>query len=137
MHSRLKRTACRILALGLLVIGPYALRGQGTSKGMSYGDSPSRWDIFMGYSYLGPHGTVDVLQPDRVTVLPISYDAIDLGAIVSGSYYFDKYVGVQLESSQHHFSVNTDNDDFSFYQGGLVFRFPSDEVTPFIHGLVG
>jgi hypothetical protein len=137
MHSRLKRTACRILALGLLVIGPYALRGQGTSKGMSYGDSPSRWDIFMGYSYLGPHGTVDVLQPDRVTVLPISYDAIDLGAIVSGSYYFDKYVGVQLETSQHHFGINDFNDDFSFYQGGLVFRFPSDEVTPFIHGLVG
>ena len=137
MDSRLKRAASRILALGLLVIGPYALSGQRNPNGMSYGDNPSRWDIFMGYSYWGPHGTVNVLQPDRVTVLPVSYQAVDLGGIVSGARFFDKYVGLQLEGSAHYNSVNTTNSNGSFYSGGLIFRFPSDEVTPFIHGLVG
>ena len=139
MHSQVKRTVSRVLMLAVAGISPLLLGGQASSKApmMSYSDAPSRWDIFTGYSYLGPHGTVDVLQPDRVTVNAVEYEAIDMGAIVSASYYFDKWVGVQMESSQHHFSINANNDDFSFYQAGLVFRFPGDEVTPFIHGLVG
>jgi hypothetical protein len=127
----------KAVSLAVLSIAPYALSGQGASKAPSYGDSPSRWDIFAGYSYLGPHDTVTVLQPDRVTTEDVSYQAIDMGVIVSAARYFNKYVGLQAETSQHHISINTDNDDFSFYQGGLIFRFPSDEVTPFVHGLVG
>jgi len=137
MRSAMKGTVSRVLALAVLSIAPYALSGQGASKAPSYGDSPSRWDIFAGYSYLGPHDTVTVLQPDRVTTEDVSYQAIDMGVIVSAARYFNKYVGLQAETSQHHISINTDNDDFSFYQGGLIFRFPSDEVTPFVHGLVG
>jgi hypothetical protein len=137
MRSAMKGTVSRVLALAVLSLAPYALSGQGASKAPSYGDSPSRWDIFAGYSYLGPHDTVTVLQPDRVTTEDVSYQAIDMGVIVSAARYFNKYVGLQAETSQHHISINTDNDDFSFYQGGLIFRFPSDEVTPFVHGLVG
>jgi hypothetical protein len=127
----------KAVSLAVLSLAPYALSGQGSSKAPSYGDSPSRWDIFAGYSYLGPHDTVTVLQPDRVTTEDVSYKAIDLGAIFSVARYFNKYVGIQGETSQHHFGINSNNDDFSFYQGGLIFRFPSDEVTPFVHGLVG
>ena len=137
MHSQMKRTVSRVLALAVLSLAPYALNGQGGAKAPSYGDSPSRWDIFAGYSYLGPHDTVTVLQPDRVTTVDVSYKAIDMGAIVSVARYFNKYVGIQGESSQHHFGINSNNDDFSFYQGGLIFRFPGEEVTPFVHGLVG
>src|ERR1700744_28731 len=137
MHSGMKSTVSRVLALSVLSIVPCALLGQGSAKAPSYGDSPSRWDIFAGYSYLGPHDTVDVLQPDRVTVDAVSYKAIDMGVIVSAARYFNKDVGVQAEPSQHHIGINSNNDDFSFYQGGLIFRFPGDEVTPFVHGLVG
>ena len=61
--------SCLIKAASLVLfsLAPYALNGQGGAKAPSYGDSPSRWDIFAGYSYLGPHDTVTVLQPDRVT----------------------------------------------------------------------
>jgi hypothetical protein len=126
----------KAVSLALVTIAPYAV-GQTSTKGPSYGDSPSRWDIFAGYSYLGPHGTVDVPQPGGTGTEAVAYQAIDLGAIVSAARYFNKYVGLQAESSQHHNSVNTDNDDFQFYQGGLIFRFPGEEVTPFVHGLVG
>jgi hypothetical protein len=127
----------KAVSLAVLSLAPYALSGQGASKAPSYGDSPSRWDIFAGYSYLGPHDTVTVLQPDRVTTEDVSYKAIDMGVILSAARYFNKYVGLQGETSQHHIGINSNNDDFSFYQGGLIFRFPSDEVTPFVHGLVG
>ena len=133
MHSRVKGLVGRVLMLSLAGMMPLALSGQHGG----YSDSPSRWDIFMGYSYLGPHGTVDVLQPDRVTVLPMSYQAVDLGGIVSAARYFNRYVGIQAESSLHYASVNTTNTNASFYSGGLIFRFPGDEVTPFLHGLVG
>ena len=133
MRSHLIKAA----GLAVTILACCALYGQGTGKASSYGDSPSRWDLFAGYSYLGPHGTVDVPQPDGVTVTAVQYEAIDMGVIFSGARYFNKYVGVQAETSQHHFSINSNNDDFSFYQGGLIFRFPGEEVTPFVHGLVG
>ena len=120
MRSYLIKAVC----LSVLSLAPCALLGQGAAKAPSYGDSPSRWDIFAGYSYLGPHDTVTVLQPDRVTTVDVSYKAIDMGAIVSVARYFNKYVGIQGETSQHHFGINSNNDDFSFYQGGLIFRFP-------------
>src|ERR1700676_4470785 len=102
-------------------------------------DSPSRWDIFAGYSYLAPKGTVDVLQQDGVTVLPESYKASDAGAIGSVAYYFNKYFGAQLESSTHDTMRNSSgsNSGFTTVQTGLIFRFPTDEIVPFAHGLVG
>jgi hypothetical protein len=138
MHSRMKKTVGGAIVLALASLVPGALHAQAakSGSGISYGDAPSRWDIFAGYSYLAPHDTVQVPLPDG-TVQPFSYEAIDLGAILSASRYFNKYVGAQLESSQHHNGINANNDDFSFYQGGLIFRFPSDEVTPFVHALVG
>ena len=49
-------------ALGgfLLAAAPVLMNAQASSKpaatAASYADSPSRWDIFLGYSYLAPHG---------------------------------------------------------------------------------
>jgi len=45
--------------------------------------SPSRWDIFAGYSYLAPHDTVYVQQSTTVTgvtaTLPFSYKSVNIG----------------------------------------------------------
>ena len=50
--------------------------------------NPSRVDVFMGYSYFGAHGQV---KPAN-----IRYSSIDEGAILSGAYYFNKYVGGEV-----------------------------------------
>ena len=60
-------------------------------------DSASRWDIFLGYSYLAPKGTVQSQQSDG-SVQPFDYSSVDYGGIVSGAYYFNKYVGAQIEN---------------------------------------
>ena len=39
----------------------------------------------MGYSYFGAHGQ---LKPQG-----IRYSSVDVGAIGSGAYYFNKYIG--------------------------------------------
>ena len=101
--------------------------------------SPSRWDIFAGYSYLAPHGTVQVEQPGGA-VEPVDYKAVNVGEIVSGAYYFNKYVGAQLESSVHEYGgggSTQDNDGFFIASAGLIARYPTTDITPFVHALAG
>ena len=106
---------------------------------VSQSDSPSRWDIFAGYSYLAPKGTVDVIQFRTGAVLPETYKSMNKGIIGSGTYYFNKYVGAQVETAAHDEFANSDSSNGGAYTlaGGLVARFPTMDITPFIHGLVG
>jgi len=99
--------------------------------------SPSRWDIFVGYSYLAPHGTVDVLLSDGKTTIPVEYKSVNVGEIASGAYYFNKYVGAQVEVGIHEYDSDSNNDGFTTAQAGLIFRYPTADITPFVHGLAG
>ncbi|MGB7266018.1 MAG: hypothetical protein WBC92_10935 [Terracidiphilus sp.] len=136
----------RILTVASLAMTPMALTAQATptAHGPS-NESPSRFDIFAGYSYLSPHGTVQVPQPNG-TIEPYSYDAVNAGAILSGAYFFNRFVGLQVESAEHDFggpvagtNIGTEGNDDSFVTvaGGLIVRFPSEKITPFIHALGG
>jgi outer membrane protein OmpA-like peptidoglycan-associated protein len=97
-------------------------------------DSASRWDIFAGYSYLAPHGTVQVIQPGSGVTEPVDYKSVDEGAIFSAAYYFNRYVGAQAELGVH---PDGKNDGFTTASGGLIFRYPTSDITPFAHALVG
>ncbi len=142
MHSHFLKSWSRIVALAVLASVPVALAAQEAPKPApkaSQSDSPSRWDIFAGYSYLSPKGTVNVLQPDGQTVLPENFKSMDAGIIGSGAYYFNKYVGAQVETAGHDLFKNSSSSNGGIYtlSGGLIARFPTADITPFIHGLVG
>ena len=142
MHSHQLKRLSRVLALATLGSMPIALFAQDAPKPAPKAvssDSPSRWDIFAGYSYLAPKGTVDVLQKDGVTTLPETFKSMDGGIIGSGTYYFNKYVGAQVESAGHDLFSNGTSSNGGAYTlaGGLVARFPTPDIVPFIHGLVG
>ncbi len=54
----------RLFAIAVLALIPIGVAAQAASAGHGpSNESPSRFDIFAGYSYLSPHGTVQVLQP--------------------------------------------------------------------------
>jgi hypothetical protein len=144
MHFRVLKSLSWATALAFVAFLPLALAAQDSAKPASMAtadDSPSKWDIFAGYSYLAPHGTSDGLTAQ----------SIDYGAILSVARYFNKYVGVQLEADEHilnqtpymYPSCGTGcgstyaNYDFSGGGGGLIFRFPTADMTPFVHALVG
>jgi hypothetical protein len=143
MYFRVSQSLSRVLALSVLAMIPVALAAQDAPKPAPKAnpdDNPSKWDIFAGYSYLAPHGTLNGQQPQSV----------NYGAILSVARYFNKYVGAQLEADEHILnqtpysappcpgcdSTYSDND-FSGGSAGLIFRFPSADMTPFVHGLVG
>lgn len=90
------------------------------------GPNPSRVDIFMGYSYFGAHGQV---KPAN-----IRYSSIDEGAMLSGAYYFNKYVGGEAIFAAH---PDGQNDGLYTISGGPIFRAPMQNFTLFAHGLVG
>jgi hypothetical protein len=132
-----------VLALAFVAFLPLVVAAQDSAKpSTTAGGDPtiSKWDVFAGYSYLAPHGT---------TSNGITAESIDYGAIFSVARYFNKYVGVQIEADEHIPNQNLSfptcpscgstwsDDDFSGGSAGLIFRFPSPDLTPFVHGLVG
>lgn len=146
MYCGLLKSVSRVLSIAVLVSAPIALSAQAapSAKGNSSDQYASRWDIFAGYSYLAPKGTVNVPQPNG-TVEPFSYKAVDVGGLFSGAYYFNRYVGAQIEFAEHHWGkenppsnigTHGNNDGFNTLGGGIIFRYPTGEITPFLHFLV-
>jgi hypothetical protein len=147
MQSSFLRSVGRVLASISVSLLPVALAAQAapSARGVT-NDSPSRWDIFAGYSYLAPNGTVYVNTTTPGQTVPYSYDAVNLGGLGSGSYFFNRFVGVQAEFGIHEWgdqkagsNVGTEgNDDgFTTVAGGVILRFPAGNITPFAHGLAG
>jgi len=149
MYSRILKSVCRVLAMACVVLMPVALAAQGSSKPTAKadsGDTASRWDIFAGYSYLAPKGTVNVPQPYGGTI-PYSYDSVNVGGLGSVAYFFNRYVGAQAEFGIHEWGDGTPNgtnigehgndDGFVTIAGGVVARYPTSDITPFMHALVG
>jgi outer membrane protein OmpA-like peptidoglycan-associated protein len=90
------------------------------------GVNPSRFDLFTGYSYFGAHGQ---LKP-----LGVNYSSVDLGAIGSGAYYFNKYFGGEIVFVAH---PDGKNDGLYTASAGPIFRAPMQNFTLFAHGLAG
>ncbi len=146
MQARVLKSVGGVLAFAILALLPVVLAAQSApaAKGSS-NQLPSRWDIFAGYSYLSPKGTVTTTLPDG-TPVTASYDAVNVGGIVSGAYYFNRFVGAQVEWGLHEWGVSSgypnnigthgNDDGFTTFGGGLILRYPAENFTYFAHGLV-
>lgn len=148
MHSRSLSSLGRILMLagaaGLCALPLVAQNSSSTTKPAASSEpSASRFDVFLGYSYAAPKGSVTIpyasnlCAPGATTGCisgPVSYSSIDLGAIGSANYFFNRWVGAQVEVAAH---PDGKNDGATTAQAGLIFRFPTEDITPFIHGDVG
>ncbi len=80
----------------------------------------------MGYSYFGAHGEVKPAY--------IRYSSVDEGAIGSGAFYFNKYVGGEFT-----FVANPDGQNDGLYGAylGPIVRAPMDNFTLFAHAGAG
>ena len=140
MYARNWKWICPVILAILSGLLPAGMTAQGPNG------QPSRWDIFAGYSYLSPHGTVNVPNADG-TFSSYSYDAVNLGGLFSGAYYLNKFVGVQGEYAEHEWGVSSgypnnigthgNDDGFQTFALGPIVRFPQDHYTLFLHALFG
>jgi hypothetical protein len=101
MNVRVLKCMSWAFALAIAALAPSALVAQNN------GASPSKWDVFLGYSYIAPYGTVYTTQYyDSNGTIPASYHNVNLGAIGSVTYYFKKHWGLQAEGDAHPQSSN-------------------------------
>ena len=130
MYSQQFRKLGRcLLAASAVSLGAVSLGAQTTTPATPApptGPNPSRVDVFLGYSYIGPHG---VVKPAN-----ISYTSVDVGAIGSASYFFNKYVGAEISLAAH---PDGHNDGIYIASAGPVFRLPMQYFTLFAHGMAG
>jgi outer membrane protein OmpA-like peptidoglycan-associated protein len=115
-----------VLAACAVSLGVASLGAQTPSTTAPLGPNPSRIDVFVGYSYFGAHGKV---QPAGV-----NYSSIDYGAIGSGAYYINKYVGGEFIFAAH---PDGRNDGLYTASAGPIFRAPMQNFTLFAHALAG
>jgi hypothetical protein len=147
MCSRALRILSRVFVLACLAALPATLAAQATATAPAQGSSegsPSRWDIFAGYSYLAPHGTV--VTPTPAGPVTANYDAVNVGGLFSGAYFFNRFVGAQIEYGLHEWGdasgssnigTHGNDDGFQTISAGLIARFPAGNITPFVHAMVG
>ncbi len=150
MYAQVFKAASRLFAVATVSLAPVFLAAQAAPA--AQGPSPnqqyaSKWDIFAGYSYLSPHGTVNTPLANGTTA-PFSYDAVNVGGLFSGARFFNRNVGLQVEFGEHEYGSESknntnigsggNNDGFITIAGGIIFRAPlSGNITPFVHALVG
>lgn len=134
MNSRPFGFLSRILLVACVaMLGTSALYGQSSTASKPDSQYLSKTDIFLGYSYLAPHATVKT----QLWSGSMYYDklaSINAGAIGSVAYYFNKYLGGQLEIES---SPDGPNDGVATIQAGMIARYPMAGMTPFVHALAG
>jgi outer membrane protein OmpA-like peptidoglycan-associated protein len=140
MHFSYSKSVKLILAIALIGMASIVLAAQDAPKpdvktyvnSTASDNAASKWDIFVGFSYLSPNVASDGFAN-------FDLNGIRYGAIGSVSRYFNKYAGVQFEGDYHN-DNNEDHPtstDFSGGSGGLILRYPTAHFTPFVHALVG
>jgi hypothetical protein len=137
MHPYVSRVAIRVLALVSVLLAPAVSLAQVTAAGKGTPGGyllPSKFDVFFGYSYLHPSGSVSTLNPN-LTPVTASYQDVDMGGVGSFAYFFGSHIGLQAEVGVHQW--NNNNDGFTTVAGGPIVRFPMHNFTPFVHVLGG
>lgn len=142
MFSRVSKSVIRLLSLACAASIPLSLCAQVVpAANPATGYVAPKWDIFAGYSFLAPNASVKNTSGGTV-----NYDHVAVGGEVSGSYYFNRYVGAQLDFGIHEWGVQNgnnptgtegNNDGFTTIAGGIVLRYPTATITPFAHALFG
>ncbi|MGD0829358.1 MAG: hypothetical protein ABR907_00350 [Terracidiphilus sp.] len=165
MFSRITKSVVRLLALASVVLIPLALGAQAVPAAKAAGSSPSKWEIFGGYSFFDPNSHVDgTYGPDCATTLagdptqscvppsapagafpggkdPVNFKTEKIGSVESLTRYLNDHWGFQIDSGQHDRyvpPVSYSNSGILTVQAGLVYRWPGQgKVTPWMHALGG
>lgn len=147
MYSRFSKFTRLALTLASACLMPIAMAAQDSaqpaapapkaapaSKAAS-GEAPSKWDLFAGFSYLAPKGNLinNGTQTDSAKSVSCCVD-------LSLARYFTNYFGVQVDGDFHKNGGNNTavvHNTFGGGSAGLIVRYPTEDITPFAHALIG
>ncbi len=124
MHRRSSKVLRALLLVAATVAVPLYCAAQAAPTGTQL-PSPSRIDIFGGYTYFHPVDT---------SLDGAAYDPIGWGGIASVTGYFSNHFGVQAEGTA---SPHGPNDCNYKAQAGPVYRTQYGRFVPYAHLLFG
>jgi hypothetical protein len=120
----------RTALMAALTFASFAISGslafaQAAATGAALPPGPSRIDLYGGYGYINPGNS---------SLLGVTYQPIQNGAVFSAAAYFNTHFGVQAEGN---FFPNGPNDCIHTAQAGPIFRYQKGRLVPFVHVLAG
>src|ERR1035438_1889218 len=121
-HTPYLRCAALALVLAVVLLAlPAVLNGQD--------ETPPKWDLFLGYQWLNPGGTI----PEGPTPVAVKLPSLARGLAGTVTYNFDKWWGLSADigSSYHH---QTSEHMLSF---GPRLMWRGDGVNFFAHAMLG
>jgi hypothetical protein len=127
--EKLTRFLVRIALAGACVmpLASLSLQAQSTMAAKTSGaEYNSRFDFATLYSYFQAHGAD--------TDVGISYNDIRIGEYASGSYYFNRHVGLEAAFEAH---PDGNNDGLFDVEAGPIIRDNMNHFSLFAHGLIG
>jgi outer membrane protein OmpA-like peptidoglycan-associated protein len=130
MTARVTRNASRVLFACVATITLLLI----SASAFAQSDSTPKWDVFAGYQYLNPGGTVPLSSsvPSNPTPFKLPAEAKGIGSALT--YNFDPHWGGEVD-----FGYNRDTDSASSewtVSGGPRFMWRTDAVNLFAHGLL-
>jgi outer membrane protein OmpA-like peptidoglycan-associated protein len=105
-----------------------------SASAFAQSDSTPKWDLFAGYQYLGPGGTVPLSTSDPSNPTPFKLPGEGRGLGSALTYNFDPHWGGELD-----FGYSRDSGSASSVwtvSGGPRYMWRTDAVNLFAHGLV-
>ena len=129
------RRAVLSLVTLYVLCGPVCVHAQQTPKTPGSAGPDKRFDVFLGYSYLG--GSVTGSLPDQPYGNQYFWGNLE-GLNMNASWYFKRNIGMQFEAKAFAQLFNVFDDELKSVSVGPVFRFPPFHgLTPFFHVLGG
>ncbi len=124
--SRLTRSRAAAGLFAVLVVSLISI------SALAQSDSDPKYDVFVGYQWLHPGGTVPAINGDPTAPNPFQVPDMAKGFGLSFTYNFDRHWGAEADLGQ-----NWGNDNYeTTYSVGPRFIWRTDEANYFLHSLV-
>ena len=103
-----------------------------SSPAFAQSDSTPKWDLFLGYQWLHPGGSVPTPLGNPAAPTPFKIPDMSAGFGTALTYNFDRYWGGEFD-----FGHNWGNDNYELtVSGGPRFMVRTDGMNYFIHALI-
>jgi outer membrane protein OmpA-like peptidoglycan-associated protein len=103
-----------------------------SSLAVAQSDSNPKWDLFVGYQWLHPGGTVPAAFGDPAAPTPFKVPDMDKGFGSALTYNFDRYWGLEADFGHNWARGNYETTG----SAGPRFMVRTDGANYFLHGLV-
>jgi outer membrane protein OmpA-like peptidoglycan-associated protein len=104
-----------------------------SSTAFAQSDTPPKWDLFAGYQYLHPGGTVPEVSSNPTSPTPFTLPSMSKGGGAAFTYNFDSYWGGEVDSGYNRDTASASSE--WTVSAGPRFMLRREDTNLFVHAL--